>query len=221
MTGPVLSLPESFTTLGWMGLVALFWGFWRSGNWKRLLDPARSNLFLGASVAVLGLWQIRAGIQPGLEFHLIGVSGATLMFGPWRGILAGLIAMVGSILGGHGEWANLGVEALIFVAVPAFVTYGLLRLVERKLPHHFFIYVLVNGFFGVGLATIAIGLVATALMALSGTYKLDYLLEHYSPYYILLAWSEAFSTGMAVTLMAVYKPDWLETFDDNLYIKNK
>jgi uncharacterized membrane protein len=68
---------------------------------------------------------------------------------------------------------------------------------------------------------IAIALTATALMALSGIYKLDYLLEHYSPYYILLAWSEAFSTGMAVTIMAVYKPEWLETFDDNRYIKNK
>jgi uncharacterized membrane protein len=221
MSSAVFFLPESVTTLGWMGLVLLFWGFWRSGDWKRLLDPARANLFLGVSVAVLGLWQIRAGIRPGLEFHLIGVSAATLMFGPWRGMLAGLIAMAGSILGGHGEWTNLGIEALVFVAVPAFATHGLLRLVEHKLPYHFFIYVLANGFFGVALAIIAVGLTATALMALSGIYKLDYLLEHYSPYYILLAWSEAFSTGMVVTIMAVYKPEWLETFDDSRYIKNK
>lgn len=221
MSSAVFFLPESITTLGWMGLVLLFWGFWRSGDWKRLLDPARLNLFLGASVAVLGLWQIRAGIRPGLEFHLFGASAATLMFGPWRGMMVALIALIGSIMGGHGEWINLGVEGLVFAALPAFVTQGLLKVVERRLPQHFFIYVLVNGFFAVALTIIVIGAAATALMALSGTYELDYLLEHYSPYYILLAWSEAFSTGMAVTIMAVYRPQWLESFDDNRYIKNK
>jgi uncharacterized membrane protein len=221
MSTAALTLPESFTTLGGIGLVLLFWGFWRSGDWKRLLDPARSNLFLGVSVALLALWQIRAGIRPGLEFHLFGVSAASLMFGPWRGMLAGLIAMTGSLLGGHGNWHNLGIEALVFAALPAFVTHGLHRLVQRKLPHHFFVYVLVTGFFCVALAIIAIGVTATAMMALSGSYELDYLLEHYSPYYILLAWSEAFSTGMAVTIMAVYKPEWLESFDDSRYIKNK
>jgi uncharacterized membrane protein len=217
----IFILPESFTTLGWIGLVLVMWGLWRSGDWKKLLDPIRSNLFLGTSVALLVLWQIRAGIRPGLEFHLYGVTAATLMFGPWRGMLAGLIALIGSILGGHGEWNNLGIEGLVFTALPALVTYRLFKLVERKLPNHFFIYVLVNGFFVAALSMITIGLTATALMALSGVYKLDYLLEHYTPYYVLLAWSEAFSTGMAVTIMAVYRPEWLETFDDNRYIKNK
>jgi len=214
-------LPESLTTPGWLGLVFLAYGFWRSGDWKKLLDPGRSNLFLGASVALLVLWQIRTGIRPGLEFHLSGVCAATLMFGPWRGMLAGLIAMIGTLLSGHGEWSNLGMDALVFAAAPAFVTYGLFRLVERKLPNHFFIYVLFNGFFVAALSMIVIGATTTALMALSGAYRLHYLLENYAPYYVLLAWSEAFSTGMAVTIMAVYRPDWLETFDDNRYIKNK
>lgn len=218
---PIFTLPESYTTLGWVGLALLLLGFWRSGDWRKLLDPKRSNLFLGASVALLTLWQIRTGIRPGLEFHLFGVTATTLMFGPWRGMLAGLIALTGSILGGHGEWVNLGIEALVFTALPAFFTYGIFKLVESKLPNHFFIYVLVNGFFVAALSMIVIGVVATALMALSGAYKLEYLLEHYSPYYVLLAWSEAFSTGMAVTIMAVYRPEWLETFDDNRYIKNK
>ena len=214
-------MPELVTSVGWLGLVLLFLEFWHSGDWKRLLDPARANLFLGVSVALLGLWQIRTGIRPGLEFHLLGVSAATLMFGPRRGMLAGLIAMTGSILGGHGEWSNLGIEALVFAALPAFVTRGLLKLAERRLPHHFFIYVLVDGFFGVAVAIISIGAAATVLMVVSGTYPLDYLLEHYLPYYILLAWSEAFTTGMAVTIMAVYKPEWLESFDDDRYIANK
>jgi uncharacterized membrane protein len=38
---------------------------------------------------------------------------------------------------------------------------------------------------------------------------------------VLIAWAEAFSTGMAVTVMAVYRPQWLETFDDVRYLQNK
>ena len=61
----------------------------------------------------------------------------------------------------------------------------------------------------------------TALMALSGAYPLDYLLNHYTPYALLISWGEAFTTGMMVTVMVVYRPAWVETFDDVKYIQNK
>jgi uncharacterized membrane protein len=81
--------------------------------------------------------------------------------------------------------------------------------------------VLGNGFFGAALAVAAIGLTTTATMALAGAYSLEYLLAQYTPYAMLISWGEAFSTGMAITVMAVYRPDWLETFDDVKYIQNK
>jgi uncharacterized membrane protein len=60
------------------------------------------------------------------------------------------------------------------------------------------------------------------MMALAGVYPLDYLLTQYTPYAVLLvSWSEAFLTGMVVTIMAVYRPQWLETFDDAKYIQNR
>jgi uncharacterized membrane protein len=37
----------------------------------------------------------------------------------------------------------------------------------------------------------------------------------------MISWAEAFMTGMAITMMAVYRPGWLETFDDARYIQNK
>jgi len=107
-------------------------------------------------------------------------------------------------------------------ALPAAVSWGVFRLLERRLPNHFFIYVLGNGFFGAALAVAAVGLATTAVMALADVYPLDYLLTQYTPYAaLLIAWAEAFSTGMAITMMAVYRPAWLETFDDARYIQNK
>lgn len=223
-TAPGLSaslLPESFYLAGWLGLAFLLWRWLVSGDWRRLAEPQGINLFLGATVAVLALWQIRAGVKPGLVFHLYGVAALTLMFGFWRAAFAGVLVLLANAAFGRESWAGLGVDALLMAALPAAVSWNVYRFVERRLPNHFFIYVLGNGFFGAALSVAAIGVATTVLMALAGAYSLDYLLGQYTPYALLLGWGEAFSTGMAVTVMAVYRPAWLETFDDAQYIQNK
>ncbi|MDP1646312.1 MAG: energy-coupling factor ABC transporter permease [Thiobacillus sp.] len=224
-TAPGLSaslLPESFYLIGWLALAFLAWRWLISGDWRRLADPTRLNLFLAATVAVLALWQIRTGIKPGLPFHLYGMAALTLMFGFWRATFAGALILLVNAAFGRGSWTALGVDALLMAALPAAVSWGVFRLLERWLPNHFFVYVLGNGFFGAALSAAAIGLATTALMSVAGAYPLDYLLAHYTPYAtLLISWAEAFSTGMAVTVMAVYRPQWLETFDDAKYIQNR
>jgi len=215
-------LPESFYLIGWLGLAFLAWRWLMSGDWRRLAEPSKLNLFLGATVAVLALWQIRTGIKPGLTFHFYGLAALTLMFGFWRATFAGVLILLANAAFGRGSWNALGVEALLAAALPATVSWGIFRLLDRHLPNHFFVYVLGNGFFGAALSVAAIGLATTALMAGAGVYPLDYLLTHYTPYAaLLISWAEAFSTGMAITVMAVYRPQWLETFDDARYIQNK
>jgi uncharacterized membrane protein len=214
-------LPESFHQAGWLGLAFLAWRWLMTGDWRRLAEPARLNLFLGATVAVLALWQIRTGIRPGLTFHLHGMAALTLMFGFWRATFAGVLILLADAAFGRGSWAALGVDALLTAALPAAVSWGVFRLVDRWLPNHFFVYVLGNGFFGAALSVAVVGLATTALMAVAGAYPLDYLLANFTPFALLLSWGEAFSTGMAVTVIAVYRPQWLETFDDVRYIQNK
>lgn len=221
MNKEVSIFPDSWLAFGWAGVAILLWYAWRSGDLLRLKESARLNLFLGFSVALMVMWQIRTGVRPGLSFHILGASLGALMFGFWRGWLAATLAALAAALTGKAELAALGLDSLIFCALPAAVTFKLYEIVDRKLPNHFFIYVLVNGFFGAALAVMVSALVSTAVMAVSEAYTLTYLLEHYTPYFILLAWSEAFSTGVGATLMAVYRPEWLETFDDDRYIKNK
>ena len=222
MNFTALVLPESFHLAGWVGLALLGWRWLMSGDWRRLLEPARLNLFLGATVAVLALWQIRTGIKPGLAFHLYGVAALTLMFGFWRATFAGVLILLANAAFGRGSWTSLGVEALLLAALPAAVSWNVFRLLDRRLPNHFFVYVLGNGFFGAALSVAAIGLAVTGMMVVADAYSLDYLLAHYTPYAtLLISWAEAFSTGMAVTVMAVYRPAWLETFDDAKYIQNK
>lgn len=217
-----LALPEALLLAGWAGLALLAWRWMMSGDWRRLGEPAKLNLFLAATVAVLALWQIRTGVKPGLAFHLYGVAALTMMFGFWRATFAGVLVLVANAAFGKGAWSTLGFDALVTAALPAAVSWNLYRLLDRRLPNHFFIYVLGNGFLGGALSVAAIGLITTFIMAAAGAYTTEYLFTHYTPYAtLLISWGEAFMSGMAVTVMAVYKPHWLETFDDARYIQNK
>jgi uncharacterized membrane protein len=189
--------------------------------WRRLRDPALHNVWLGAIVCVMVLWSIRTGVRPGLGFHLLGASACTLMFGPRLAFLVITLATFGLALSGSLDLSSTPINTLVMGAVPIAITLAILRLVERRLPSHFFVYVFAAAFFGAGLAMLATGLAATLLLGLSEVYPFEYLLTEYLPWFILMAWAEAFTTGAAITLMVVYRPGWVLTFDDARYLRNK
>ena len=189
----------------------------RRAEWPHLLQKDDLNIFLGATVAVLGLWMIHTGIRPGLSFHLLGATVLTLMFGPWFALLSiGLINAALALWNGHLlAWP---VNWLLNGALPVLISWTIFRLVDRKLTNHFFVYIFLNAFFGAALAISVVGLASTGVMALSEAYTLDYLLDNYLPFYLLMAWAEAFSSGMVITVLVVYRPAWIATFDDARYL---
>lgn len=214
------NIPAAWLWILWGLAVAVGVLVVRRAGWRMLLNPANLNVFLAATVAVLGLWLIKTGIKPGLNFHLLGATALTLMFRPLFALLA-IALITAAVTLWHGEYAAFAANWLIMGAVPVGISWALYRFIDRKLPNHLFIYVFLNGFFGAALATMAVGLASTGFAALAGAYPLGYLLDEYLPYYLLMAWSEAFATGMLITVMVVYKPEWVATFDDRRYLLNK
>jgi uncharacterized membrane protein len=188
--------------------------------WRRLSRTAVLNAWLGTIVALVVLWSIRTRLHPGLDFHLLGASACALMFGARLGLAAMTLVAAGAAAAGNLEWASLPLNLLVMGAWPILVTTGVLRALERWLPRHFFVYIFGAAFFGAAIAMIATGVLATALLALSGDHALEDLLGGYLPWYLLMAWAEAFTTGAAITLMVVYRPDWVATFDDLRYLRN-
>ena len=65
------------------------------------------------------------------------------------------------------------------------------------------------------------GLLASAMLWLAAVYPAPTLLDDYLPYYLLLGFAEAWLNGAMVTLMVVYLPHWVGSFDDRRYILNK
>lgn len=214
------NIPSAWLWTLWLlgALLALF--LLRGTRWAMLADSRNLNVFLAATTAVLGLWLIKTGIKPGLSFHLLGATALTLMFRPLFALLA--IALITAALSlWNGEYAAFPANWLIMGAVPVGVSWALFRFIDGKLPNHLFVYVFLNAFFGAAVAILSVGVASTAFAALSGAYPLAYLLEEYLPYYLLMAWSEAFATGMLITMMVVYKPEWVATFDDRRYLNGK
>lgn len=188
----------------------------RSAPWRRLADPALLQVWLGAIVTVLGLWQIKAGIKPGLDLHLIGASALTLIAGPQLAIAGLSLVLLASATLGAGSLASIAYAGLLLITVPVAATALIVHLSARYLPRHLFIYLFIAVFFGTALATALTAMVMHSVLAVASVYPAKYLYSDYLPYLLLLAWPEALLTGMALTLMTVFRPAWVETFDERI-----
>lgn len=218
-----MNFPADLLPAAWQfaahGLLALvLFACLRWTPWRRLAEPHQLNLWLGASVALMLLWSIKTGVRPGLDFHMLGATALTLMFGPGLALAALAVVVAGITLAGQAGWAAYSLNLLLMGALPVLVSHVIFRTVDARLPNHFFVYVFVNAFFGAAVAIMTTALAATAVLALAGVYSFDYLSEHYLPYFLLMGWSEALLTGMAISVMVVFRPLWVATFDDARYL---
>jgi uncharacterized membrane protein len=221
MDFPDRLFPAAWAIAAWVPVLGAVGVSLRRAPWKQLRETDRFNVLAGAVVVLMLLWSMKAGVKPGLNLHLMGATVMVLAFGPHLALVGLTAVLAGVTLNGAAAWSSFALNALVMVLVPVAVAWGWLRLAERFLPRHLFVYIFVNGFFGAALAVMAIGAAAVLLLLAAGVYGAEYLLGEYLPYYLLLAFSEAWISGMAITLMVVYRPAWVATFDDARYLLNK
>jgi uncharacterized membrane protein len=205
----------------------LLWAV-RTAPWKRLTEGHNSSqmhVWMGAIVVLTLVWSLKAGAKPGLHLHLLGVTAFTLMFGRQLALL-GLSLVLAAVtfnanLKGIEGWQVFALNALALIVVPAFVAHAVLRFVERHLPPNIFVYFFVAAFFGGALAAVASGVFSGLLFWGAGIYGFDLLMSDYLLFYILLGFAEAWLNGAAITLMVVYYPSWVGSFDDRRYLWQK
>lgn len=189
--------------------------------WVRLRSAHRQHVFLAATIGLMSLWIFSVGVTPGLEFHYLGVTAVTLMFGARLAIVLVAAGLAVITLLGHSGFEAYAFNAVLMGVVPAALTYGVYRVVDRYLPNHFFIYVYLNGFLAGGLAMATVGYTLTGLLQWVGIYEPGLIAYEYRVYLPLMAFSEAFLNGLLVTALVAVKPEWILTFDDERYIKGK
>ncbi len=205
------------------------WGLWivtllpflTKSAWTSLRQPARLNLWCAAIAVIFTLWCIRYSVKPGLMLHLIGATILMLMFGPRLAQLALYLVMAGVAATGIAGFEGYPANALLAGALPVWVSWLLLQLIERRLPANIFVFIFVAGFLSAALAMAGSAVAIVTLHAAAGTYAVAYLTEYYLPYALLLSFGEAFITGMSMALMVAYFPQWVLMFDDKRYLARR
>jgi uncharacterized membrane protein len=190
----------------------------RYAPWWRLAARDLQHVYLGAMVVVLLLWSMRAGLSTGLAIHLLGMTALTLMWGRALALVAAGGACLGLMLAGIENLSVIGLEYLCAGMLPVLVSWQVLRLVERRLPGNLFVYLFVAVFAGAALATVSGSLLRAALLGLAGVHETGRLIQEYLALLPLFALPEALLNGFIMTLLVVYRPRWVLTFDDDRYL---
>lgn len=191
----------------------------RAAPWRTFLSTIKlQHLFLGASTVLFLMWIFEVGVRPALGFHFLCATVYTLMFGWALGVIGVSLIMVAVTII-SGDWVALAMNALLLGILPVSVSYGVYLLVYRYLPRHLFIYVFLCAFFNAMLAAGTVVLALATLLVVNETYTFARISHEYLPYLPLYLFPEGLLNGMTTMALIGLRPDWLKTYDDDIYLK--
>jgi uncharacterized membrane protein len=198
------------------GLAAL------SAPWRVWLDDReRQGVWLVSLAVLLGVWSMKAGITPGLSLRFLLVTALTLMHG-WQLAVIGAALVLGVLsITGQAAWSSFGANLLCMAIVPAMFTAWFHESVHSRLPHNYFVYFFVTVFVGSALAFNLAGLARLAVLAASGTFEAAHVGPEYFAVLPFMSFGEATVNGMVMAMAVVYRPRWVMSFDDRLYLRKR
>ncbi len=221
-----MDIPAGLVTMPWLVLSWALYALltvlavWRA-PWHKLLERDSANVYFGTIVVLLLFWNLKAGILPGQSFHFLGASAACLMFGWEFAFLAIQVLVMLAVFDGRGAMETFALNTLILGAVPILFSHNLRLLAVKKLPQNIFIYIFINAFFAAFAGVLLAGFSAWGVLLASDAYSAAELGRNFLPFLVLLALPEGSLNGIAMTVMVVYKPTWVATFSDRLYLAKR
>jgi len=174
-------------------------------------EPASAGLHRLAIAAALvaALWGMRSLLPLGEGVHFLGAAALTLMFGAPRALLGiAAAALVAALLGG-APLVALPWTWLANGALPVAVVWLVHRAVAGLAPANPFFYLFGVAFAGAGLSMLA----SLALRGAAGAG-----VEPFVALALMLGFGEGFLTGLLITILVVYRPGWVATFDDRRWL---
>jgi uncharacterized membrane protein len=178
------------------------------------LGGLRITPLLATLTLVPWLWALPSLHRMPLQLQGSGACLVVLMLG-WPlavpvlcgvGVIAALISPM--------QWSTALDLTVWLGLVPATLSMGLGAALRRWLPHHLFIYILGRGYFATAIA---------AALAGAGSVWLHGVPPGLSPADVVLARGlaasgDAFITGMLVAIFVAFRPGWLATYADRIYL---
>ncbi|HMA09944.1 MAG TPA: hypothetical protein VKP68_18845 [Ramlibacter sp.] len=182
----------------------------------RLLADGRLLTPLAATLALLPwLWALPALHAMPLQLQWSGACLVLLMLGwPLAIPVLCLAAVLAALISPLAASEALSAAAWLGV-VPATLALAVGAALRRLLGTHPFIYVLGRAFLGSAFCLFAAGLLRQWVgHAPAGVSPELTAVAHW-----LMAWGDAVVTGMLAAIFVAYRPQWLATWSDALYLR--
>ncbi|HXE38174.1 MAG TPA: energy-coupling factor ABC transporter permease, partial [Azonexus sp.] len=117
-----MDLPDTLLGEGWYWTAWAVWSLCfarsvRRAPWGRLRDSEQLNVWLGMIVLLTLIWSLKAGVRPGLAFHLLGATVFTLSFGPHLAFVGLSLVTAGITLNGAAGPFAYAANALLLGGV--------------------------------------------------------------------------------------------------------
>jgi len=197
----------------------LAWALYRA-PWSILTQKDSSNVLFATCVALFLIWQLRIQVDDGLAIHLLGSTLLTLMFRWQTALIANALILTGMTLTTDADFAAFATNGLLMGALPIGISYLVWRFNEWYLPANYFVYIFVVAFLSAGIGMISVGYVAWLLLNSTSTLPME-TLDQFLWIFVPIMYPEAFLTGGAISIFVIYKPEWIATFDDRRYLRNR
>lgn len=181
----------------------------------RMLRGALLTPALAAVVLLPWLWLMPQKMPQGLQIQLSGASLLVLVLGwPLAVPVLALVALAVWAIG-HNDAATVLSQWVWIGLAPATITLGIGQMLRRWLPPNPFVYTLGRGFLGTAAAVFLSGVLLEVLHRLVGGEVAEQVLIARW----LMAWSDAFLTGMCTSIFVAFAPQWLATWSDARYLQ--
>ena len=182
--------------------------------WRMLRGPLLTPA-LGAMSVLPLLWLLPQHLPQGLSIQFSGASLLVLSLGwPLAVPVLASVAFVVWVLGA-AEFETVLSQTVWVGFVPATLALGLGAVLRRWLPPNPFVYTLGRGFLGTAAVVFLSGALYELVHRLVGGVGMEQALVARW----LMAWADAFLTGMLVAIGVAFAPQYLATWADERYLK--
>ena len=161
------------------------------------------------------------GLREGLKLHPLGATLCVLMF-DWQIASLMLTAMLLIVsLKNGSNLLMLGSSGLVMIVLPVMATRLFFRLFQRFGIKSYFSYIWWNGYVCGFLTMLLVGLVNALLLAVFGPYSWFTLKHEYLVFLPVLSSSESILTGVFISGFAVFMPNAVAYFNQDIYFAKK
>ena len=172
---------------------------------------------LATLVVLPWLWALPTLHRMPLQLQWSGACLVVLMLG-WPLAIPALVAVGGiaAVLSPSLDWADAVGTIAWQGVVPATLALALGAVIRRLIGTQPFVYVLGRAFLGTAVCLFLANVLGQwsghSLPGVEGDLS---LVARW-----LMAWGDAFVTGMLTAIFVAFKPEWLATWSDRLYLRN-